>query len=69
MTKELKKLLPTDAKVVVKKPYFFNGKEHEEHVAWHGGSIFASMSSFKQMMQTKEEYDESGPSIPRRKVW
>lgn len=31
--------------------------------AWIGGSILASLATFQQMWQSKEEYDESGPGI------
>ena len=31
--------------------------------AWLGGSMIASLSGFKQMCVSKEEYEESGPSI------
>merc|ERR1712227_707426 len=30
---------------------------------WIGGSILASLSTFEEMWVTKEEYDDSGPSI------
>ena len=30
---------------------------------WIGGSILASLSTFQQMWITKQEYDESGPSV------
>ncbi|CAF4398301.1 unnamed protein product [Adineta steineri] len=35
--------------------------------AWIGGSILASLSTFQAMWISKEEYDESGPSIVHRK--
>lgn len=34
---------------------------------WIGGSILASLSTFQQMWISKQEYDESGPSIVHRK--
>ena len=34
---------------------------------WIGGSILASLSTFEQMWISKQEYDESGPSIVHRK--
>lgn len=34
---------------------------------WIGGSILSSLSSFKHMFITKQEYDENGPSIVHRK--
>lgn len=35
--------------------------------SWAGGSILVSLNTFQQMWITKEEYDESGPSIVHRK--
>ena len=37
--------------------------------AWLGGSILASLSAFEQMWISKQEYDESGPSIVHRKCF
>jgi actin-related protein len=39
------------------------------YLAWIGGSILASLSTFQQMWISKEEYDESGPSIVHRKCF
>jgi actin len=38
-----------------------------KHSVWIGGSILASLSTFQQMWISKEEYNECGPSIVRRK--
>jgi actin-related protein len=38
-----------------------------KYSVWIGGSILASLSTFEDMWVTKEEYDESGPSIVHRK--
>ena len=40
-----------------------------KYSTWIGGSILASLSTFQQMWISKEEYDESGPSIVHRKCW
>merc|ERR1711953_679115 len=40
-----------------------------EHSAWIGGSILASLSTFQQMWISKQEYDESGPSIVHKKCF
>jgi Actin len=40
-----------------------------KYAVWQGGSILASTTSFKHMWITKEEYDESGPSIVNRKCY
>ena len=37
--------------------------------AWIGGSILASLSTFKSMCISKKEYDEYGPSIVHRKCF
>ena len=39
-----------------------------KYSVWIGGSILASLSTFQQMWISKQEYDESGPSIVHRKV-
>ena len=44
------------------------GPERKYYV-WIGGSILASLSIFQQMWISKEEYDESGPSIVHRKCF
>jgi len=38
-----------------------------KYSVWIGGSILASLSTFEDMWVTKDEYDESGPSIVHRK--
>ena len=41
-----------------------------KHLAWIGGTILASLTSFNSMWMSKQEYDESGPMpIHRRKVF
>ena len=44
-------------------------EEHRQHVAWLGGSLLSSMSSFDQMCMTKEEYDEFGPALVHLKCF
>ena len=39
------------------------------HSVWIGGSIMASLSTFQQMWISKQEYDESGPSIVHTKCF
>ena len=36
---------------------------------WIGGSIVTSLSTFQQMWISKQEYDETGPSIIHRKCF
>jgi len=38
-----------------------------KYSVWIGGSILSSLSTFNEMWISKEEYDESGPSIVHRK--
>jgi len=38
-------------------------------LTWIGGSILASLSTFQHFWISKEEYNESGPSIVHRKCW
>lgn len=40
-----------------------------KYSVWIGGSILSSLPSFSSMWITKEEYDESGPSIVHRKCF
>jgi actin-related protein len=37
-------------------------------MTWLGGSIMASLSTFKQQMVSKHEYDDIGPSVVHRKT-
>ncbi|KAL5482166.1 hypothetical protein EMCRGX_G022460 [Ephydatia muelleri] len=39
------------------------------HGVWIGGSVMASLSTFQQMWISKQEYDETGPSIVHRKCF
>merc|ERR1712166_170435 len=40
-----------------------------KYSVWIGGSILASLSTFQQMWISKQEYDESGPTIVHRKCF
>ena len=61
MQKEMIELAPATAKVNVIAP------PERKYSAWIGGSILATMSTFQDMLISKQEYDEFGPSIVRRK--
>ena len=61
--KELTHLAPSSIKVKVVAP------PERKYSVWIGGSILASLSTFQQMWITKQEYDESGPSIVHRKCF
>lgn len=43
--------------------------EERKYAVWIGGSILASLATFPQMVITKEEFDEAGPSIVHRKCF
>ena len=40
-----------------------------EYPVWIGGSVLSSPSTFQQMWISKQEYDESGPTIVHRKCF
>jgi len=61
MEKEVKALAPPTMKIKVVAP------PERKYSVWIGGSILSSLSTFDNMWITKEEYDESGPSIVHRK--
>ncbi|KAM9995509.1 hypothetical protein ACTFIY_001675 [Dictyostelium cf. discoideum] len=63
MNKELYALAPSTMKIKIIAP------PERKNSAWIGGSILASLSTFQEMWISKEEYDESGPSIVHRKSW
>jgi len=63
MEKEMKALAPQSMKIKIVAP------PERKYSVWIGGSILASLSTFQQMWISKEEYDESGPSIVHRKCF
>ncbi len=63
MEKEMKALAPSTMKVKIIAP------PERKYSVWIGGSILASLSTFQQMWISKQEYDESGPSIVHRKCF
>ncbi|KAJ8024761.1 Actin, non-muscle 6.2 [Holothuria leucospilota] len=63
MQKEISALAPPTMKIKVIAP------PERKYSVWIGGSILASLSTFQQMWISKEEYDESGPSIVHRKCF
>merc|ERR1712183_1231426 len=60
MSKEVTALAPASIKVKIVAP------PERKYSVWIGGSILASLSTFQSMWISKEEYDESGPSIVHR---
>jgi len=63
MTKEITALAPPSMSIKVIAP------PERKYSVWIGGSILASLSTFQQMWISKQEYDESGPSIVHRKCF
>merc|ERR1719449_246295 len=63
MTKELTALAPATMKIKVLAP------PERKYSVWIGGSIMSSLSTFQQMWISKQEYDESGPTIVHRKCF
>merc|ERR1712004_930415 len=61
LEKEMKALAPQNMDIKVIAP------PERKYSVWIGGSILASLSTFEEMWVTKEEYDESGPTIVHRK--
>merc|ERR1711994_747176 len=59
--KEIEMLTPETMTVKMVAP------PERKYSVWIGGSILGSLSTFEEMWITKEEYDESGPSIVHRK--
>jgi len=61
MSNGVKKQAPQTMKIKVIAP------PERKYSVWIGGSILASLTTFENMWITKDEYDESGPSIVHRK--
>src|SRR5271154_4702981 len=62
MQKEITALAPSTIKIKIIAP------PERKYSVWIGGSILASLSTFQQMWISKQEYDESGPSIVYRYI-
>ncbi|XP_045117286.1 actin, clone 302-like [Portunus trituberculatus] len=63
MEKEITTLAPSSMQIKIIAP------PERGYSVWIGGSILASLSTFKQMLITKQEYDECGPSIVHKKFF
>lgn len=63
MQKEITALAPSSMKIKIIAP------PERKYSVWIGGSILASLGTFQQMWISKQEYDESGPSIVHRKCF
>jgi len=60
---EVRKLAPRDTKIQIWAP------PDRLVSSWMGGSILASLATFKKLWITKKEYDESGKSAIFRKIF
>ena len=60
LQKEIDSLIPSTLRARVSK-YCYS-----KYSVWIGGSILASLSTFQQLWITRQEYDETGPSIVHR---
>merc|ERR1711972_30268 len=60
LQKEVTALAPSSMTIKIVAP------PERKYSVWIGGSILASLSTFEEMWVTKDEYDESGPSIVHR---
>lgn len=63
LQQEVTNMAPSSMRVKVIAP------PERKYSVWIGGSILASLSTFQQMWISKQEYDESGPSIVHRKCF
>ncbi|KAJ7340890.1 actin 1 [Mycena albidolilacea] len=61
LTKELRKLAPPDVTVEIHAP------RERKYSAWMGGSIMASLSTFRNLWCSRQDYDEFGPAVVHRK--
>jgi actin len=59
--KEMTTLAPSSAKIRI------CAASDRKFAVWIGGSILSSLTTFESMWITKQEYNESGPSIVHRK--
>ena len=60
---EVKKLAPKDIKIRTSAP------QERLYSTWIGGSILASLDTFKKMWVSKREYDEEGQRAIHRKTF
>ena len=63
MQKEITALAPPTMKVKIIAP------PEQKYSAWIGGSMLASLPTFRQMWITREEYEEFGPAIVHTKCF
>lgn len=60
---EVKKIAPKDMKVKISSP------TERKHSTWIGGSILASLDTFKKIWVSKAEYESEGPRVLESKMF
>lgn len=60
---EIKKAGPKDIKVRISAP------QERIYSTWIGGSILASLDTFKRIWTSRKEYEEEGPRAIHRKTF
>lgn len=60
---EVKKLSPKDIKIRISAP------PERQYSTWIGGSILASLATFKKMWISSDEYQEEGEHVLHRKTF
>merc|ERR1719433_1628543 len=63
LTKEMTALAPASIRIKVVAP------PERKYSVWIGGSILSSLTTFQEMWISKDEYDESGPSIVHKRFF
>ena len=61
MQKEIADLAPDTVKIKV------STHPGRKYLAWIGGSVISSLSTFPEMCVSKQDYDDSGPAVIHRK--
>jgi len=61
MKKDISQLTPMKVKIVA--------ATDRKYAAWTGGSVLASLDYFRQLLISREEYNEFGPAIVHRKCF
>lgn len=60
---EVKKLAPKDVKIRISAP------QERLYSTWMGGSILASLDTFRKMWVSKKEYEDEGAKVIHRKTF
>ena len=68
---EMTWLAPASMKINIMNSAIDNdeNRERRRYLSWIGGSIMASQASFGDLLMTKDEYDEYGPTFINRKCF